>query len=150
LRTAVFSAVTAAIMLAAVPALANAPARAADQQCDLRKLQPRDFGECIRRAQEDSERALRDRLLAINGLIDQAKDAAPPQRLRWKKALEESQNMWLRFRNAECQDMTPFEATNKNRIAEEQRICAMEHNARRMDELARRYPASATTNTANR
>jgi uncharacterized protein YecT (DUF1311 family) len=149
MRSAVIvSAIAALLLTCASPALANPPPRLMDQQCDVRRLQPRELGECLRKAQEDSDRAMRDRLQAIAGIIDQAKDAVPPQKLRWKRALDEAQTMWLRFRNAECQELTPFESANKNRLAEEQRICLIEHNARRMEELARRYP-TATTTAAN-
>lgn len=119
--------------------------RIADQLCNARSLAPRDLGECLRKAQEESDRGLTDRIQAIHRVIDARTDAAPPQKLRWKRAVDESQTMWIRFRNNECQELVPFETNNKNRLAEEQRACILEHNARRADELVRRYPASQGT-----
>jgi uncharacterized protein YecT (DUF1311 family) len=116
--------------------------RVADLLCDARKLSPRDYTECLRKAQEDSDRLMRDRISAITATIEQTPGLAKPQILRWKKALDDSQTLWVRFRNGECQEMTPFETTNKNRMAEEQRVCILDHNQRRMGALQQRYPGA--------
>jgi uncharacterized protein YecT (DUF1311 family) len=116
--------------------------RVADTLCDARKLSPRDYTECLRKAQEESDRLMRDRILAIAASIDKAPGLAKPQIARWKKALDDSQALWVRFRNGECQEMTPFETANKNRMAEEQRVCILDHNQRRMGALLQRYPGA--------
>jgi uncharacterized protein YecT (DUF1311 family) len=131
-------------LVVATAALAQTPQRIGDMLCDGRKLAPQAYTECLRKAQEDSDRTMRDRIVAIAAVIDRTAGLPAPQKTRWKKALDDSQGLWLRFRNGECQDMTPFESTNKLRIAEEQRLCILEHNNRRMGELLQRYPAAGS------
>jgi uncharacterized protein YecT (DUF1311 family) len=118
--------------------------RLGDTLCDVKKLQPRDHQECLRKAQDDSDRKMRERIIAISGIIDKTPNLPAQQKTRWRKALEDSQGQWVRFRNAECQDLTTFETVNKQRIAEEQRTCILDYNERRMGVLKQRYPAAAT------
>jgi uncharacterized protein YecT (DUF1311 family) len=115
--------------------------RVGDSLCDVRKLSPRDYTECLRKAQEDSDRGLRERIGAIGNIIDKTTGLQGTQKTRWKKALDDNQGLWVRFRNAECQEMVTFESGNKARIAEEQRICILDYNQRRMMEFKQRYPA---------
>jgi uncharacterized protein YecT (DUF1311 family) len=122
-------------------AFAQTPLRASETPCDSKALQPRALQECLRKAQDDSERLLRERIQTISGIIERAQGLPNPQKTRWKKALEDSQGQWVRFRNAECQDLTTFESKDKQRIAEEQRLCVIEYNERRMSVLLQRYPA---------
>jgi uncharacterized protein YecT (DUF1311 family) len=131
-------------LFAATAALAQSPQRIGDTLCDGRKLAPRDYTECLRKAQEDSDRTMRDRIVAIAAVIDKTPAVQPQQKTRWKKALDDTQGLWLRFRNGECQEMTPFEGANKLRLAEEQRLCILEHNNRRMGELLQRYPGAGS------
>lgn len=144
------AALVLALGLAVMPgaAMAAAPATGVgDAACAGRNLGPREFGDCMRKAQEESDRSLVERIQAIHRLIDARTDATPPQKQRWKRALDESQAMWTRFRNNECQELVPFEAVNKNRLAEEQRACILGHNANRAEELLRRYPSVGGTAT---
>jgi uncharacterized protein YecT (DUF1311 family) len=115
--------------------------RIGDTLCDAKKLQPRDHQECLRKAQEDSDRKMRERIAAIAAVIDKTPNLPAQQKTRWRKALEDSQGQWVRFRNAECQDLTTFETQNKQRIAEEQRACILDYNERRISVLEQRYPA---------
>ncbi|MGL5116163.1 MAG: lysozyme inhibitor LprI family protein [Beijerinckiaceae bacterium] len=134
---------TASIFAAVIISLATTSVRAQDVpatvNCDVR-MQPREYGECIRKAQEDSDRAMRDHLQAILTVVDATSSMPGPQKIRWKKAIDDSHAMWMRFRNGECQELTMFETPNKARIAEEQRLCLISHNVRRMDEWRKRYP----------
>jgi uncharacterized protein YecT (DUF1311 family) len=116
--------------------------RIGDTLCDVKKLQPREHQECLRKAQDDSDRKLRERIVYIVGVIDKTPNLPTQQKTRWRKALEDSQGQWVRFRNAECQDLTTFETQNKQRIAEEQRTCILDYNERRMGVLQQRYPAA--------
>jgi uncharacterized protein YecT (DUF1311 family) len=133
-------AATEALSQTAVPAPPTQ--RIGDMLCDGRKLPPRDYTECLRKAQEESDRTMRDRIVAIAAVIDRTPALQPQQKARWKKALDDSQGLWMRFRNGECQELTPFESANKTRLAEEQRVCILEHNNRRMAELQQRYPGT--------
>jgi uncharacterized protein YecT (DUF1311 family) len=116
--------------------------RTADRLCDPARMSGRDYPECLRKAQEESERQLLALMSSIHGVVDKAPGTQGAQRARWKRALDDAQALWVRFRNAECQEVSPFEATNKNRLSEEQRACILEHNARRAEELRRRYPGA--------
>jgi uncharacterized protein YecT (DUF1311 family) len=127
----------------ALAALICTPAMAQDApanvNCDVRS-QPREYVECVRKAQEESDRIMRDHLQAILAGVDSSSNLPAPQKARWKKAIDDSHTLWMRFRNGECQDLTMFETPNKARIAEEQRLCLISHNQRRMDEWRKRYP----------
>jgi uncharacterized protein YecT (DUF1311 family) len=136
-----FGLLAAAIIGSFHNAQAQSFERIGDGLCDARKLSPRDYTECLRKAQEDSDRTLRERIGAIGGIIDKTAGLPATQKARWKKALDDNQGLWVRFRNAECQEMTTFESSNKLRIAEEQRICILDYNQRRMTEFKQRYPA---------
>ena len=131
----------ASVAFAVHTAQAQSFERVGDSLCDGRKLSPRDYTECLRKAQENSDRDLRERISAIGTIIDKTTGLQGTQKTRWKKALDDNQGLWVRFRNAECQEMTVFESGNKTRIAEEQRICILDYNQRRMSEFKQRYPA---------
>ena len=118
--------------------------RIGDTLCDIKKLQPREHQECLRKAQDESDRKMREQIVTISGIIDKTPNVLTQQKTRWRKALEDSQGQWVRFRNAECQDLTTFETQSKQRIAEEQRTCILDYNERRMGVLKQRYPAAAT------
>jgi uncharacterized protein YecT (DUF1311 family) len=130
--------------LIAAPSAQAQMQRIGDTLCDIKKLQPREHQECLRKAQDDSDRKMRERIVAISGVIDKTPNVQSQQKVRWRKALEDSQGQWIRFRNAECQDLTTFETQSKQRIAEEQRTCILDYNDRRMGVLKQRYPAAAT------
>jgi uncharacterized protein YecT (DUF1311 family) len=127
---AIFAWLSSSAMAQEAPASVN---------CDVR-AQPRDYVECVRKAQEESDRLVRNHLQAILTGIDGTGNLPATQKARWKKAVDDSHAMWLRYRNGECQELTMFETANKSRIAEEQRLCLISHNQRRMDEWRKRYP----------
>jgi hypothetical protein len=71
------------------------------------------------------------------------------QRARWRNSLADSQGLWLRWRNAECQEVAPFEgqatSTNalKNRVAafDAKLVCTIRANTARAADLSARYSA---------
>lgn len=130
----------AAVQAPAAPA--TPVVRIADRLCDPVRMGGRDYPECLRKAQEDSERQMMTLMSAIHGIVDKAPGTQSAQRTRWKRSLDDAQALWVRFRNAECQEVSPFEAANKSRLSEEQRACILEHNARRVEDLRRRYPGA--------
>jgi uncharacterized protein YecT (DUF1311 family) len=127
---------------AAQPAFAQVQAgvRASTTSCDGNRLVGRDYSECLRKAQEESEKAMSAAMAAAAAAVDKAPNTPAPQRQRWKRSLEDVQALWVRFRNAECQDVAPFETTNKARVFEERNACIIDHNVRRTEDLRRRYP----------
>jgi uncharacterized protein YecT (DUF1311 family) len=142
LRQGLLAAAASTLMIGA--AFAQSQQRIGDTLCDIRKLQPREYSECLRKAQDDSDRALRERISTIAAIIDKTPGMQPAQKTRWRKAVEDGQGLWMRFRNAECQELTPFETASKTRVAEEQRVCILDYNALRMNQLSLRYPASTS------
>ena len=70
------------------------------------------------------------------------------QRARWRNSLAESQDIWLRLRNAECQNVAPFEgqaastSVVRNRMAafEAKLACSVRMNESRAADLSTRYP----------
>lgn len=66
-------------------------------------------GECLKARVDASERALAAERARIDAAIEAAPGLFPPQRVRWRRALDDTQGMWVRLRNAECQEVAPFE-----------------------------------------
>ncbi len=131
-------------LVAAASAFAQEPTagfvRASSRICDP-TLAGRDYAECLRKAQESSERSLLDAMSAAAAAIDKSAGTVATQRARWKRSLEDAQSQWLRFRNIECQDVAPFEVSNRNRLFEERGACIVDKNVARIEDLRRRYPA---------
>lgn len=143
----------AAALSAALGALFAAgagPAAAADggPDCTAAELPAAALNAClaeaVKRSDRDMEAAVATALAAIAarpGIFD-------TQRARWRNALTDSQNDWLRFRNSECQNVAPFEGQTgggvlKNRVAafEAKLVCTIRLNGARIADLAARYPA---------
>ena len=125
---------------------AASPANAA---CDTASLAGPPLTQCLsaeeKASSEKVEAAFQTALRSIatrEGVFD-------AQRARWRNSLTESQELWLRLRNSECQNVAPFEGQAasagviKNRVAafEAKLVCSSRMNESRAADLASRYPA---------
>ncbi|MDQ0471105.1 lysozyme inhibitor LprI family protein [Labrys wisconsinensis] len=117
--------------------------------CDPEALKGPALTNCLTEAVKQSERSLQAAVDAALASIGTRSGVFDSQRARWKNALSDSQADWLRFRNAECQDVAPFEgqagstSALKNRVAafEAKLICTVRLNGERIADLAARYPS---------
>jgi uncharacterized protein YecT (DUF1311 family) len=137
-------------LLAALTAGQPLPALAAPAAgCDPAALKGPALTACLTEAVKQSERNLQAAVDSAIASIGTRPGVFDSQRARWKNALTDSQADWLRFRNAECQDVAPFEgqagstSAVKNRVAafEAKLICTVRLNGERIADLASRYPS---------
>lgn len=113
------------------------PSRAA---CERAKLPGRGYIECLEKAARETHDALEAAIVRIRATVDAREELAPVQKTRWKNAIEESQILFIRFRNQECQTVAPYEGGN-NRIGafEERLACLVDKNTGRLRDLEARY-----------
>jgi uncharacterized protein YecT (DUF1311 family) len=137
--------------LALLAALALAPLPAYAQTadgCDPAKLQGGELAQCLAQADRASASALDAAYKAALDSIATRPGVFDAQRARWRNSLTESQEIWLHFRNVECQNVAPFEGqastvnVSKNRVSiyEAKTQCTIRMNEARAADLAARYP----------
>jgi uncharacterized protein YecT (DUF1311 family) len=115
--------------------------------CDPATLHGPALSDCLTAADKRSADALQATFQAALGAIATRAGVFDAQRARWKNSLTESQEFWLRFRNAECQNVAPFEGQTatlnvaRNRMAayEAKLVCSTRLNEARRADLATRY-----------
>jgi uncharacterized protein YecT (DUF1311 family) len=135
------------VLLAAI-ALAASPTRSeAAGGCDPAKLQGGELAQCLAQADRASAAALDATYKAALDSIATRPGVFDAQRARWRSSLTESQEIWLHFRNVECQNVAPFEGqaatvnVSKNRVSiyEAKTQCTIRMNEARAADLAARY-----------
>ncbi len=132
-------AAAAAFALVAVPAAAAEDMRPSAIACDARKIGARELAECLHAAALKSERELTAQVDAAAKSIEGRAGLLSGQKTRWKRSLNDAEAQWLSWRDAECQDVAPFEALG-GRNGDPRLQCLIDQNARRMADLKSRYP----------
>jgi uncharacterized protein YecT (DUF1311 family) len=108
--------------------------------CDRAKLAGRGFVECLESALRESDQTVVQALERARDRIDARSDLIPTQRTRWKNLLDEAHGLFVRFRNFECQNVTPYEGAGGRIGAFEERLaCLVDKNMNRAQELRTRY-----------
>jgi len=134
----VFIALTV-LFLGLGPALADT-ARPSQAACDATKIGAKDLADCLRaaadRGDKDLAKALDDAMKSIDGHVG----LLNAQKARWKRSLNDSQALWTSWRDADCQDVAPFEAGMTAKGGDPRLGCIIDHDAARIDELKSRYP----------
>jgi uncharacterized protein YecT (DUF1311 family) len=134
--------IAAFILVIAAPLAAqiSAQERPSKAACDRGKFTGRGYIECLEKHSREANDALEALVTKIRASIDERTELAPVQKTRWKNAIEESQVLYVRFRNQECQAVAPYEGAN-NRIGafEERLACLIDKNVMRVRELEARY-----------
>ena len=129
-----------AVLGGAAPLLAEGAPSTPASVCDIKKLGGKDLADCLRAASEKSERDMASLLETVGHSIDGRAGLQSSQKARWKRSLNDAHALWLRYRDAECQDVSPFEAI-VNKLGGDTRLtCIIELNDKRMSELRARYP----------
>ena len=133
------------ILFILAAALAAPSAGAGDLQplqlaCDASKIGARDLADCLR---TDADRADHDLAAAVDAAMKNI-DARPgvlnAQKARWKRSLNDAETQWLSWRDAECQDVAPFEAGMSAKGGDPRLACIIDRDAERVADLKARYP----------
>lgn len=118
-----------------------------DTGCDPASMTGGTFAQCLTAADRTSGEALDAAMANALASIATRPGVFDAQRPRWKHSLTESQDIWLRFRNGECQEVAPFEgqaaatSTLRKRMAafEARLTCSIRMNRARAADLTERY-----------
>lgn len=131
------AAIVALLLLCAGP-LAAEP-RPAAEFCDRGKLAGRAYIECLEATLRETDQSLGEALRNAQAAVENRADLAPTQRARWKNMLDESQGLFVRYRNFDCQNVAPYEGGSRIGAFEERLACLIDKNTVRIRELSRRY-----------
>ena len=132
--------VAMAMLGALTPLSAEGTPAATANACDTKKLGGKELADCLRTASEKSEREMSALLEGVGKSIDGRAGLQSGQKARWKRSLNDAHALWLRYRDAECQDVSPFEAIVNKLGGDTRMTCIIELNDKRMSELRARYP----------
>jgi uncharacterized protein YecT (DUF1311 family) len=128
------------VLIIGVGSAAADAARPSQTACDTTKIGAKDLADCLRaaadRSDKDLAKALEDALKSIDGHVG----LLNAQKARWKRSLNDSQALWIGWRDADCQDVAPFEAGMTAKGGDPRLGCIIDHDAARIDELKSRYP----------
>ena len=125
---------------AAPPVFAEAAPSASSIACDTKKLGAKDLADCLRQATDKSERDLAATFEAAGKGIDGRAGLQGGQKARWKRSLNDAQALWVRYRDADCQDVSPFEQGIGKSGGDTRLTCIIDQNDRRISEMKARYP----------
>ena len=137
------------VVLAAALAIASfgsgAHAAAEDMRpsqlaCDARKIGARDLADCLRSAADRADRELAGAVEAATKSIETRQGLLSSQKLRWRRSLTDSQVQWVNWRDAECQDVAPFEAGMAAKGGDPRLSCIIDYDSQRVASLKARYP----------
>ena len=133
--------VAATLLTLGCSALASAQSAvsASALACDTRKLGAKDLADCLRAASDKSDRDLLATFEAAGKSIDGRAGLQGGQKARWKRSLNDAQALWVRYRDADCQDVSPFEQ-GIGKTGDTRLTCIIDQNDRRMMEMRSRYP----------
>jgi uncharacterized protein YecT (DUF1311 family) len=115
-------------------------ARPSQVACDPEHIGASELAECLRTASDKSERELSSALEASLKSIDAKPKMLSSQRSRWKRFLNDSEAQWTSLRDAECQDLAPFETGMAAKGGDPRLACIIDQNSRRAADLRARYP----------
>jgi uncharacterized protein YecT (DUF1311 family) len=133
------------LLLATALALSTSAAlaeetRPSQTMCDASKIGARELAECLRTAADKSDKELTATVEASIKSIETRPRLLSSQKSRWKHSLNETQAQWIGWRDAECQDVAPFEAGMGAKGGDPRLACIIDQNARRVADLKARYP----------
>lgn len=132
------------ILIAAVGLMASS-ARADDLRpsqsvCDAKKIGARELAECLRTNADKADKDLAATIESATKTIEGRTGLMSSQKGRWKRSLIEAETQWLGWRDAECQDVAPFEAGMGAKGGDPRLACIIDQDARRVADIKSRYP----------
>jgi uncharacterized protein YecT (DUF1311 family) len=131
--------VICSLLLLGAPAFAD-DLRPSQMACDSKKIGARELADCLRAAADHTEKDLNGIIEAAVKSIDTRPAMLSAQKSRWKRSLNESEALWLGWRDADCQDVAPFESGMGAKGGDPRLACIIDHNTQRIAELKARYP----------
>jgi uncharacterized protein YecT (DUF1311 family) len=134
--------IASAFLLSMAGAAMADQARPSQLACDSKKIGAKDLADCLRSAADRSDKELAGALAAAIKDIDARPGLLAAQKNRWKRSLNDSQALWLNWRDTDCQDVAPFEAGMSAKGGDPRLGCIIDHDAQRVDELKSRYSPS--------
>ena len=133
--------VSALLLGVAGPAMADQP-RPSQLACDSKKIGAKDLADCLRAAADRSDKDMAAALAAAVKEIEARPGLLTAQKNRWKRSLNDSQSLWLNWRDTDCQDVAPFEAGMSAKGGDPRLGCIIDHDSQRVEELKSRYSQS--------
>ncbi len=130
----------AALAASVVTAAAADDLRPSQLACDAKKIGARELAECLRTSADRADRDLSASIDAAIKSIDARPGVLSSQKGRWKRALNDAEAQWIGWRDAECQDVAPFEAGMGAKGGDPRLACIIDHDAQRIADIKARYP----------
>ena len=137
MRPIVFAGLMVLILTAPSRADELRPSQAA---CDAKRIGARELAECLRSNADRTEKELAQALDAAIKSIDARSGLMSAQKARWRRSLNDAEALWIGWRDAECQDVAPFEAGMGAKGGDPRLACIIDRNTARAAELKARYP----------
>jgi uncharacterized protein YecT (DUF1311 family) len=134
------------LLVFAAAAIAFGPlARAEDAHpsqaaCDAAKIGARELADCLRTGADRAERELAKAVEAAIKSIDARQGLLSSQKGRWRRSLNDAQAQWASWRDSECQDVAPFEASMDAKGGDPRLRCIIDYDSERVSSLKSRYP----------
>lgn len=135
-----FAAAALAASVLAAPLAAAEDARPSQIACDAKKIGGRDLAECLRTGADRADRELAAAVEAAVKSIDSRQGLLSSQKARWRRSLSDAEAQWVSWRDAECQDVAPFEAGMAAKGGDPRLSCIIDYNTARIASLKARYP----------
>ena len=132
---------SALLLCLAGSAMADQP-RPSQLACDSKKIGAKDLADCLRAAADRSDKDMAAALAAAVKEIEARPGLLTAQKNRWKRSLNDSQSLWLNWRDTDCQDVAPFEAGMSAKGGDPRLGCIIDHDSQRVEELKSRYSQS--------
>jgi len=108
--------------------------------CDSKKIAARELADCLRAGADRAEQDLAATIEAALKSIDSRPGVLASQKSRWKRSLNDAETQWIGWRDAECQDVAPFEAGMGAKGGDPRLACIIDYDAQRAADLKARYP----------
>ncbi|MBV8664633.1 MAG: DUF1311 domain-containing protein [Hyphomicrobiales bacterium] len=130
----------AAVLLASATAAGADEAHPSQTACDPKKIGARELAECLRASADRADRDLSASVEAAIKSIDGRAGVMSGQKARWKRSLNDAEAQWIGWRDAECQDVAPFEAGMNAKGGDPRLACIIDRDAERTADIKSRYP----------
>jgi uncharacterized protein YecT (DUF1311 family) len=130
----------AALVASTAAAVAAGAPRASQLACDSNKIGARELAECLRAGADRAEQDLSATVDAALKSIDSRPGVLTSQKSRWKRSLNDAETQWIGWRDAECQDVAPFEAGMGAKGGDPRLACIIDYDTQRSADLKARYP----------
>jgi len=137
MRIAFIAAVLAALSASAALADDVHPSQLA---CDAKKIGARELAECLRTNADRADKDLNATLEAAIKSIEGRAGVMSSQKARWKRSLNDAESQWIGWRDAECQDVAPFESGMGAKGGDPRLACIIDRDAQRIADIKARYP----------